>query len=364
MKKREVLLLFLVFALALSVSGCFKRTVVVSCSSPDVIIGERCCRDNNANSICDDEDLKGNTSTADVCGNNVCENGTGENCTTCWKDCGACKTIVYIYVPRNFTLAEITQDLDAMTRESVKFRKDINALNNVSNFFYFGRPVTRHVAEFMSVPYDLLKDSRKILLSHILLESYYVNGSDSLFSYVNSSHWYLTHTIISSDRSEYEQRIASGKATKDYPTQPTGYQKELRYDDWEYKNFTKKEQGIYNNITTLGEEGVEAVYASITNYSIAYKYHYYDNKEFGLKEAFRYQEEKYLSYVHSLSFVCARNLVITLYSYDYNPIEYTGMNQGIIQEQVVYNRAGLRDRADAIKRTCDRKYSNKIFTYS
>jgi hypothetical protein len=363
MRTKDVLLLLLLFALALSVSGCFRKTTIISCGSPDVIIGERCCLDNNNNNVCDDEDLRGNITTPGVCGNNICENET-EDCTNCWKDCGACKKIVYIYVPRNFTLAELTYDLNSLTRDGIKFRKDITALNNVSNFFYFSEPVPRHIAEFMGIKYGLLKESRMILLNHIFLESYYVNSSSSLLNYVNFSNWYITHTLRNKDLAEYEARIGSGAAKADYPTQPTGYQKEFRYEEWEFRNYTKDEHVVYDNVTLLDDGTAEAVYASITKYNVTYKYHYYDNQEFGVKEAFKSVEEKRLGYTHSLSFICARNLVITIYNYDYNTKQYAGMSQDTIAAQVLVNRAALKAQAEEIERVCDQKYSNKVFTYT
>jgi hypothetical protein len=363
MEKREVLLIVLAAVLLISVSGCLKKTTITGCDSPDVVIGERCCIDANGNGVCDDQDLKENISTEGVCGNSICENET-ENCTACWKDCGACKKVVYIYVPRNFTMVELKSDLDALGRDGIKFRKDINALNNVSNFFYFSEPVPRHIAEFMGIRYSLLKESRVILLSHVFLDSYYVNSSSSLLSFVNFSNWYITHTIRAADMTEYETRISSGKSKEDYPTQPTGYQKEFRYDDWDFRNYTKHEDVIYDYVRLLDNDTAEAVFASITEYNVTYMTHYYDNKEFGVKESFSSTEEKRLGYTHSLSFACSRNLVITLYDYSYDTEHYGGMGKDTIDAQLALNRARLGSKAAEIGQLCESKYSNKIFTYS
>ena len=97
-----------------------------------------------------------------VCGDDICEENKGEECRSCWKDCGACKQIVYIYVSRNFTLSELTQNLNTIPGIDVKFKKDIEAINNVSNFFFSKKAIPRYFAYFMDTRYKFLYNSLTI----------------------------------------------------------------------------------------------------------------------------------------------------------------------------------------------------------
>lgn len=365
MARKEVLAGLFILALVIlvmTISGCWKKTEVIVCSAPLTVIGEECCLDADNDTVCDPEALDATNFTAGVCGNDVCENET-EDCTNCWKDCGACKKIVYIYYPRNFTLAELTHDLNVLTRDGIKFKKDITALNNVSNFFYFDKAVPRYFADFMGIKYKFLGNSRMVVLNNIFLEDYYVNDSNSLFNYVNFSSWYLVHNIRNADMARYDARISSGKAKEDYPTQPTGYQKQFRYADWEFKNYTKKEDVFFDNVTLLDNGMVESLYASMTHYNITYKYHEYYDKDVGTLEAFKDVKETRLSYVHTVTLTCARNLAITVYEYDFDS-EYCRINEECLLVQVKKNRAALVAQADRMRAICDEKYSNKIFIYT
>jgi hypothetical protein len=352
MEKEVVLFVSLAMLLSIvSLYGCIEKTEVVMCSSPYVLIGERCCADFDSDLVCDDEEAG--------CGDGVCE-PEAENCTTCWKDCGACKRIVYVYVPRNFTLAELTRDLNDLTRDGLKFRRDASDPNNVAEFFFYDRFVPRYFADFMGVVYKPLYGSRWVVLGSIINTGYYVNDSASLLRYVNFSSWYLIHAVKDSEAAGYEARISSGNATKDYPTQPTGWQKEFRYSEWDFRNYTKQEQVIYDNASVVGDRMVESVYASITMYNVTYKYHEYDAEEGGVKEAFKDVEEKRLDYIHTMSLVCARNLVVTLYGYDYDG-GYEGIAPDLLLGQIDKNRASLMGSAGRIKQLCDMKYRDKVF---
>jgi len=229
MKIKGVLSALLVVSiglLAIMISGCFNKTSI-SCESPKVIIGEDCCLDLNRNKACD-------TNETGLCGNQKCE--AGENCTNCWKDCGACKRIIYIYVPRNFTLKEFELDMRSVMGNDVKFRRDIENINNVTDFFYYTKPALRYIEDVLDVKRKEFRESKAVVLNYIINDHYYVNDSESMFNYLNYTNWYLIHSIKNADMQWFEDVLSSGKATAYYPTQPTGYQKEFRYVDWEFRN--------------------------------------------------------------------------------------------------------------------------------
>ncbi|MBW2971917.1 hypothetical protein KY359_02675 [Candidatus Woesearchaeota archaeon] len=365
MAVKEVLAVLFLVVLVM-ISGCGDKE---ECWPPMVMLGDTCCMDADNNLECDaeavgaaEENITVNI-TAPVCGDGICDNET-ESCTDCWKDCGACKKIVYIYVPRNFTLAELQNDLNILTRDGIKFKKDIDALNNVSNFFYFSKTVPRYYADFMGIRYKFLDNSRMIVLNHIFLEPYYVNSSELLFNYVNISNWYFMYDIRTREATRYDNRIITNSALKDYPTQPTGYQKQFRYEDWEFRNYTREENVMFDNTTILDNGMVESLFASITNYSVNYKYHEYFEKDSGITlEGIREVDEVRLGYTHALSFICARNLVITLYNYDYDAT-YCRINEECLLKQIDMNRAALIMQAKRMKDVCDKKYSNKVMIYN
>ena len=362
MKTKEAYaLLFLV--LVLLIAGCGEEEAV--CEPPNISINETCCLDANNNSVCDDQETDQNSTEfiPDVCGNGECE--TGETCENCWQDCGYCKEIVYVFIPRNFTLDELTSDIDKVyTDDIISFRKDISASGNVSNFFYFSKEIPRYSADFMGVKYTILYKSRQIVLNNILPEDQYANNSASLLRYVNSTRWYLIDKIKDAEMKVYETRISSGKALEDYPTPPTGYKKELKYADWEFRNYTKEEDVIYSNVTLLDNGMVESLYASTTLFSITYKYHtYYDEYGAIALDAFKTVEETKLTNIHTMNFVCAKNLVITLYNFEYDSELYS-INKEDIADQVSKNRDSLVEMAGQIKTVCDRKYINEVFTYT
>jgi len=360
-KKEHYLVLFMILALALlALSGCIKKTEVIICSSPSIVLGDKCCMDDNNNSVCDDTEVSMNQSLVGMCGNNACEEN--ENCTNCWKDCGACKRIVYIYMPGNFTLAQISLDINELTRDGVKFRRDVDALNNMSDFFYYNRNMPRYIADFMGIKLKPMLDSRSMMLSKIVPEKFYVNDTDSLLRYVNYSNWYLLYAVKSKEMADYEARITSGHATDDYPTQPSGYQKEFRYAEWEYRNFSRYTLVINESTTLLPNGMVESVYAGINYYNLTFKYHEFrDIHADTLLEAFKDVEETELNYVQTLSFMCARNLVITLYSYDYDESSYNVISPDVLAAQIPKTRESLVRSAERMKYVCDNKYSNKVF---
>jgi hypothetical protein len=362
-KKEAYTIFFLIIALTLLlITGCGKDTP--DCPENTTFLNESCCYDLNTNYICDLDEVNNITETdiPAICGNDVCENKT-ENCSNCWQDCGACKRIIYRYIPRNFTLGEIKQDLNEEYRDGIKFRKDITALNNVSNFFYFSQAAPRYFAEFMGVKYKYLYESKWIVLNHLISDEYYVNDSESLLDYVNYSKWYLIYRARNKERGEYNNRINSGRALNDYPTQPTGYQKEFRYADWDFRNYTTDERVIFQNISLLDNGMVESVYGSITDYSITYKYHEYYDRDFGSIESFKQIPETRLSYIHTISFICSRNLVITLYDYDYDWEFYEKITESGVLAQRDKSRAALLPTAEKLSALCKKKYAREVFTY-
>jgi hypothetical protein len=368
--KGDNLLLFLIVLSALlSLSGCGKGDEPGSCGPNESMVGDRCCPDMDNNTVCDDSENVNATNLsmprAAVCGNGICDNET-ENCTTCWKDCGACKQVVYVYIPRNFTLEDFTNELNGITRDGIKFRKDITALNTVSNLFYYRMPAIRTMAEFLGIRYAPLKESAWFVLGGITNEDYLVNGSSSLFRYVNYTNWYIIHKQRLEELAAYETRISSNSAKNDYPTPPTGYQKAQRYLDWEFRNYTKREEVIYDNVTVLDNGMVESIYAGFTYYTITYKSGEYIDKmpkaDDRVVDQFTKVDEKSMPYIHALSFVCSRDLVVTIYDYDYSENFYS-LNRDDLETQIRVNRADLIKRADRIKAVCDSNYRRKVFTY-
>ncbi|NQU78844.1 hypothetical protein HQ545_03685 [Candidatus Woesearchaeota archaeon] len=346
LKKTGVVIILI---LSLLLAGC---STLEKCEEPLVKIDSTCCIDQDNNNECD----------IPLCSNNVCDES--ENCSSCWQDCGACKRIVYVYVPRNFTLGELSANINSLEDGDIKFRKDIDALNEVSNFFYFNDKTPRYFADLMGTKYKYITPSRSIVLNHITNEAYNVNSSVSLKGYVDYANWYLTYSVRNEEIESYEKRISSGKATEDYPTQPTGYQKTQRYADWEFKKYSKDEEVMIENIDIIGDGIVESIYSSITDYDITYKIgEYSENDEDDIvKEEFKQVEEIRLSYIHSVSLICARNLVITLYDFGFNG-DYCTINKECIDIAVKENRLKLLKRAQSIKAMCDQKYSDEIFTY-
>lgn len=371
MKKKEAYFaIFLALSLVLfMISGCGD-----DCEEPMVEIDKTCCLDSNSNGICDDQEPAANTTTnataanqsnnetfiPDICGNGECE--AGETCGNCYQDCGACKELVYVYLPRNYTLNELSADINTLYTEIVQFRKDITAPSNISNFFYHNSKVPRYFADLMGVKYRPLYSSRMILLSHIIDKDHYVNDTGSLFSYANMSNQYITHRLRNSETAVYEDRFTSGTATDDYPAPPTGYQREQRYKEWEYRNHTQEEHVFYDNVTVLDNGMVEARYSSVTVYDITYKYRtYYDAEDNIALDAFKDVEETRMTNIHSLSFRCSRNLIITLYNYDFS--DTYEISRQSIAAQAEQNRKELINDANKIMEFCKKKYTNEVFTY-
>jgi hypothetical protein len=371
MKPKEVhLALFLALSLALLlISGCGD-----DCEEPMVEIDKTCCLDSNSNEICDDQEPAANQSTnetetnqtgnetfiPDICGNEECE--AGETCENCYQDCGACKELVYVYLPRNYTLNELSADINTLYTDIVQLKKDITTPSNISNFFYHNNKVPRYFADLMDAKYRPLYSSRLILLNHITDKDYYVNDTTSLFNYINESNQYITHKLKNSETAFYENRFTAGTSTDDYPAPPTGYQQEQRYDEWEYKNHTKEEHVFYNNITILDNGMAEARYSSVTIYDIVYKYHtYYDAEDQITLEAYKNIKETRMTNIHSLSFRCSRNLVITLYNYDFTDTYV--ISKPTIATQAEQNRKELINSANKIMEFCNKKYTHEVFTY-
>ncbi|MFH1063633.1 MAG: hypothetical protein V1729_00975 [Candidatus Woesearchaeota archaeon] len=360
MRKKEAYILIpviLVISLVI-LTGCDGRDKI-TCKEPEVLIYDVCCNDTNINNMCDFDELE----FQEYCGNGICDGN--ESCTDCWKDCGACKKIVYVYIPRNFTYTELTADIEEWANEDLKFTKDIYNKGEISDFYYQESDIPRYFAEFLDVKYKYLYPSRTILLSHITQEPYYINETSELLDVVTHNHWYIIHNTKNSESARYEERITSNKSMNDYPTQPTGRDKLFRYENWEYRNFTKYEMVIEENISILQTDMVESLYASITNYTVFYKTGEFtneDDEDFAPIPAYKGISEIKLTYVQALTLRCARNLAITLYEYDYNK-NYYNINERDLHEQIRKNRATLKKKAESLKRICDAKYSQKVFIY-
>ncbi len=358
MERKEVRLIILALFLcsAALLAGCAKKTDMTDCSSPNVTLNGSCCLDKNSNSVCD-------ITESGLCGNEKCEES--ENCTTCWKDCGACKKIIYIYVPRNFTLSELTYDLNTAFRDGIRFRRDILNINNVTDFLYYEEPVTRYFADILGGKYAPRYNNKVVVLNDIINVNYYVNDSGSLLDYVNYTNWYLIHLTRNTETLSYENKRMTGKATEDYPSQPTGYDKEYRYKEWEFRNFTKSENILLNNITSVKENVIESVYASIDTYGVTYMTQRIEDRidkdTSRFLEDHRTIEERRLSYMHTMNVRCARNLVVTLYNYEYN-INNNLIDSVHVLEQVNINRQKLLRDVEKIETVC-KKYSDKIFIY-
>ncbi|MBW2967373.1 hypothetical protein KY362_02705 [Candidatus Woesearchaeota archaeon] len=362
MFKKEALLILLSLLL-IALTGCGDK-----CPEGKSMIDEACCPDSDNDGICDKtvelNTTENNTSkmvniTMTSCGDGNCTEP--ESCKTCWQDCGACKEIVYVYVPRNFTLARFTNDIKAVNRLDVKFKKDIEHLNNVSDFLFYKQDVPRFFAWFMDVKYKQLKPSRWIVVNRIMKDNFFANDSASLFNYVNYSDWYLTNSIKNIDQAEYEARILSGDAKADYPTPPTGHEKEFKYKDWEYRKYTVDEQVFLDNVTILDNGMVESVLAVISLYDVVYKYHEFFDSEIGYPlEDFKTVRETRLDYIHTLSFICSKNTVITLYEYEYDA---RTINEEDILKQLPVNRAKLITRAKPLRQMCREEYLGEMLVY-
>ncbi len=355
------------------ISGCSKDELII-CNPPLKVINNTCCMDINNDTICDKGTIVENAEIPENitgCGNGICETSAAEDCSNCWQDCGACKKIVYVYVARNFTLGELTENLNNIPGMQVKFKKDINALNDVSNFFVSKKLKSIYIADFMDTIYHPPRNARDMILSNIINNNYFVNDSDSLINYLNFTNWYLVHRPKATRVQEYEKRIMEGLATEDYPTQPTGYQKEQKYNEWKFRNYTKEEVVFYDHVKVLNRTDeddsgiVESLYASITKYVLTYKTSEYkknDEPDFVL-ENFDYVEELLLSNIHTASIQCGNNLVITIYNFDYDPA-YFGINEENLEEQIRINRAALLKKIIPIKKMCDREFEGEVFTYT
>ncbi len=360
MRKKEAYILIptlLVVALVI-LTGCDSRDKM-TCEEPEVLIYDVCCNDTNDNNMCDHDELE----FQEYCGNGICDGN--ETCKDCWKDCGACKKIVYIYVPRNFTYTELTEDIEEWAKEDLKFKKDIYNKGDISDFYYHESDIPRYFAEFLDVRYKFLYPSKTILLNHITEEPYYINETTELLDVVTHNHWYITHHTKNTESARYEERMISNESMDDYPTQPTGRDRLFRYEDWEYRNFTKHENVIDESISILQTDMVESIYASITNYTVFYKTGEWtseDDEDFTPLPEYKDVDEIKLTYVHAITLRCARNLAITLFEYDYNK-NYYNINTRDLQEQIGKNRATLKKKAESLKRLCDAKYAKEVFVY-
>jgi len=217
MNKKGVLLISLgiVLLIALSYFIFFTELIPsiikpkVECEKPNILINGTCAPDSNLNFI---DDAKEGL----VCGDGQCHEQT-ENCSTCWQDCGVCKVTTYIYYPTNFSLKNITPVISQMYDEDVKFRKDIEVNDEVSDHFYYDYQVPKYIADFFGIQYHPLRNHRHILISKIKLDQWYLNNTETLKNWTNQSKWYLIQQPLNSENEFYTNRFVRNIADKRYP---------------------------------------------------------------------------------------------------------------------------------------------------
>lgn len=358
MIKKDVIKLSVMIAslvIIIGIGSLFLPDPTPLCPEGQKAIRGDCCFDINNDFECDSE----------YCGDGVCKDG--EDCSTCWKDCGACKIIIYKYVPKNYTLNELNVDLSNTYPEEVKFKKDIYNSNDLSTFFYATERKARTIAFFLDIFYRPVLDYKKILLSDINDEGYYVNTTESLIKYVNYTKWYSINAGLTSLKESYFEDVTSGNRISDYPTRPTGHDKTSRYEDWKYANHSLFEDVLYDYTEEIEEGIVESVFLSTSSYSIRYRIREYelDNDEDSddppvYLDEFKYVDEVELNYAHTLNMACSDDLMITIFSYNYH---HEKLNDDLIEQTLKDNRAELLKTARQIKAVCDAKYSNGRFIY-
>lgn len=355
MKKSEYLLpIFIVFSvLLLMLAGCEKKT----CPKGEILINDTCCADLNYNYICDiNEDVP-------ICGNGECEET--ENCSNCWQDCGVCKKYVYVYVPGNFSLNNLTENIGLVYRKDLKFRKDIEVNDSVADFYYYEEKIPRYLADFKGVKYHPKVLTKMIVLSRVKLDNWYLNQSSRLLNLTNRSEWYLVDKPLQEERQRYINRITRNKATEDYPRPRTGHEKLNKYDEWVFMNYSTDEDIFYDNITLLENDMVWRTFASIEEFDINYQTGSYEEPKTQddpgiLIYQYDTVTENKLNYINSLSFVCARNLAITLYDYDYDVTHYN-IKEERLHTEVKEAKDRLLRKAERLKRLCKHKYSTSVF---
>ncbi len=346
-----IALLFVLAIFSLFISGCKKNP----CPKGQFMFNDHCCPDKNFNFVCDDAEGL-------VCGDGICHET--ENCSTCWQDCGACKITRIIKVPSNFSLLDVTKEFRPLYKQSLNPKKDLEARNNVSDFFYYDEKIPRYMADFFGIQYNPLIDSRMIVFSKIKLPQWYLNHSGALLDFVNASRWYFIDDIRIRENRKYLQRIIDNKAIDDYPTPPTGYQKQFRYKGWLAVNYSVDESVIYDNITALDDDMIWGVYGSISDIEIKYRYNDYTDKDADDKEftiyAYRNYSEIKLNYINTITFTCARNLAVTLYDYSWD-MEHHNIKEENMRTEVEDGKRRLLTQARSLKALCDKEYKHSIF---
>ncbi|HII71656.1 TPA: hypothetical protein HA265_02780 [Candidatus Woesearchaeota archaeon] len=218
----------------------------------------------------------------------------------------------------------------------------------------------RYIAEFLDLQYTELKKSREVVLTHILLGPSFIKDEGSLFTLVNSSRWFLVDRIIEDEKKIYESRMKDKEATKIYPSDPSGYKKAQRYDEWELMNHTSKDDLVMDKVEKLDNGLVLTTYAGMTTYRLTYRFTTSEERSeniilYDTKEV----TETKLNFVNTISFSCSPETVVTVYDYSYD-------------SQFPIDRENLRLQADAMKyrlintakrlqQSCSAKYRTKMF---
>jgi len=251
-----------------------------------------------------------------------------------------------------------------MFEEDVKFRKDITVSDNVSDHFYFDYQVPKYIADFFDVKYHPVRNQRYVLLSMIKLDQWYLNRTDALLDWANYSRWYLISQPLNRENAFYVKRFVKNAAIKDYPTQPTGHQKFTRYSEWFAENFTTDEGVVMDKVEPVEEGIVWSVYASISNYTVLYRYTNYtdrdaDGNEYVIYDFKNIREVK-LNLFNLMTIRCARNLAVTIYDYGYD-VEDHKINREHLLLEIEEGRKRLLNKARRIRSACDDNFSSSVF---
>ena len=244
-----------------------------------------------------------------ICGNDICD--TSESCNLCPLDCGYCK----VEFKGNYSLEDIQKIIKKQVGKDTTFRRVTDENNTDADFYIAETRKLKQIAEFKDVKYVLKKDQRLVVLSKIVSEPAYIQNTKLLMDFVNNSKYFLIDRPIKKERLEYEDRFLENKAVLDYPTNPTGY--DDKYENWTLTNYTEYENIILDNITIEGGT-VWNSFASITDYNVTYKFvSLYIKKDNEIMYDYATVTEKRANFIHSISFPCSPNLVITIYDHSF-----------------------------------------------
>ncbi|HII71657.1 TPA: hypothetical protein HA265_02785 [Candidatus Woesearchaeota archaeon] len=353
--KEVMVLLLVVLSVFLFIAGCKEET----CPRNQIMLNGICCYDLNYNFVCDyDEGIA-------VCSDGTCETEKDENCSSCPQDCGPCKIIKIVYYPHNFSLKNFTTEVNRAFTDSVKFRRDTDAKDEVFNFYFHDAKIPKYNADLMGKKMNTLAFQKLMVISKTDLPQWFLNDSRMILNWANHSRWYYINDQIIEDRRKFALRIDENTAKDEYPKSPTGHDQYNRYDEWIASNYTVKEKVIADNMTLLGNGMVWALHASISDYIINYRYHEYEDldKDTGEKSfiyAYKNVTEVKMDYINTITFKCARNMAVTLLDYTYD-FEHYYIKPDHLKVEINEGRDRLVRRAEQISKMCKYKYSASVF---